>query len=115
MDVPKEVCNNATKSYVEHNGEFRFCWTEEEKGNVLGAFFYGYVVLMIPSGAVAERFGSKLILGVCLLLTTILSIVTPLVAYQGPSLLIALRVVQGLCSSCTYPALPPLIKRWYYA
>ena len=59
----------------------------------------------------AERIGGKVVLGVTILLTTLGSLLTPVVAFQGPALLITLRVLQGLLSGVTYPALPPILKR----
>ena len=101
-----------THSYVDMNGRYQFCWSDSEKQLVLGAFFYGYFVLQIPGGALAEKIGAKAVLGWTVLLTALLSLITPTVAFQGPAFLIALRVVQGLLSGVTYPALPPLIKRY---
>ena len=48
-------------SYVTFKGETRLCWTSYEKGWVLGAFFYGYIIPMIPGGALSERIGSKFV------------------------------------------------------
>ena len=63
----------------------------------------------------AEKLGAKVVLGATVLGTALLSLITPLVAFnegfQSIGLLIALRVVQGLFSGATYPALPPIIKR----
>ena len=98
-------------SYINFHGETRFCWSDNQKQLILGAFFYGYIILQIPGGALSERLGPKLVLGMMLLISTVLAFITPLAAYRGPGLLTALRVLQGLCSGVTYPSLPPLIKR----
>ena len=42
-------------SYVMHEGQVRFCWTPSEKGLILGAFYYGYIVPQIP-GKLAYNF-----------------------------------------------------------
>lgn len=112
------TANATIKGYVYHNGKYLFCWTNQQKQQILGAFFYGYFVLQVPAGALAEKLGAKVVLGATILGTALLSLITPLVAFnegfQSIGLLIALRVVQGLFSGATYPALPPIIKRWCY-
>ena len=39
-------------------------WTETQKGMVLSSFFIGYLLLMLASSALANRFGGKVVLGV---------------------------------------------------
>ena len=63
--------------HVFYKGRTRFCWSDTEKGWILGAFFYGYIIPMIPGGALSERIGSKMVLGISLLLTSILGMLTP--------------------------------------
>jgi len=36
-----------------------FEWTDPVKGLVLGSFFYGYIVLQLPAGFLAARYGGK--------------------------------------------------------
>merc|ERR1711962_561121 len=109
-------CSNVSESsYVLVDDEYKFCWSTDTKQLILGAFFYGYFITQVPGGAMAERIGGKVVLGVTILLTTLGSLLTPVVAFQGPALLITLRVLQGLLSGVTYPALPPILKRWSHA
>jgi len=116
MDVPADVCqNNTNAEHVFYKGRTRFCWSDTEKGWILGAFFYGYIIPMIPGGALSERIGSKMVLGISLLLTSILGMLTPEAARWGAWSLFALRVLQGLVSGVTYPSLPPIVKRWSLA
>ena len=42
----------------------QFAWTETQKGLVLSSFFVGYILMMAASGALAHRFGGKVVLGV---------------------------------------------------
>ena len=106
---------SALYSHVYYNGDTRFCWSDYEKGWVLGAFFYGYIILMIPGGALSERIGSKWVLGISLLLASLLGFFTPQAALYGPWPLFGLRVLQGLVSGVIYPSLPPIVKRWSLA
>ena len=67
---------------------------------------------MIPGGALSERLGSKWVLGVSLLSTSLLVFLTPQASLHGPWTLFGLRVLQGLASGVLYPSFPPIVKRW---
>ena len=98
-------------SVVDSHGYIRFCWRESEKNLLLGSFFYGYVVLQIAGGSLAEKFGTKLVLALSVFLASVLSLLTPVVAKWNLTALIVLRIAQGLFEGVTYPSLPPMIKR----
>ena len=65
-------------------------------GWVLGAFFYGYLITQIPGGWLAERYGGKMVYGLGILMTAVLSLLTPLAASTSVWALVALRVLEGL-------------------
>ena len=56
--------------------------------------------------------GTKLVLGVSLLGTGLLCCLVPTAASLGPWWLAALRFLQGLFESSTFPSLNPLVARW---
>jgi len=60
-------------------------------------FYYGYIITQLPGGYLAERFGSKLILGWMLLSSSILCAVSPLLARFDVRALIASRFLMGIC------------------
>jgi len=62
----------------------------------LAAFFYGYQLTQIPGGWLAQRLGGKWVFGVGIVVTSILTIFTPLAADTSVWLLVALRVLEGL-------------------
>lgn len=62
----------------------------------MGSFFWGYIVTNIIGGRLGEVIGGKLVFGVGVLVTSVLTILTPVVARISTPLLIALRVVEGL-------------------
>ena len=65
-------------------------------GWILSAFFYGYIITQIPGGFLAGIVGGKLVLGVGIVMTAILSLLTPLAARLHVGALIALRVLEGI-------------------
>ena len=41
-----------------------FTWDARAQGSVMSAFFLGYVLLQVPAGWLADRWGGKWVLGV---------------------------------------------------
>ena len=64
-------------------------------GWVLSSFYYGYLITQIPGGYLADIFGGKYIFGIMILLTSLLTILTPLAAELHIIALILLRVLEG--------------------
>lgn len=75
-------------------GEFE--WDERVQGLVLGAFFWGYVVLQLPGGQMADRLGGKWLLGGSILGTALLTLFSPLAARLHYGAFIACRALEGL-------------------
>ena len=65
-------------------------------GWVLGAFFYGYLITQIPGGWLAERYGGKMVFGIGIIGTSVLTLFTPLAAETSVWLLVVLRVTEGV-------------------
>ncbi|XP_033640468.1 sialin-like [Asterias rubens] len=104
------VCPTANMSHTPKNGEFN--WDESTQGQILGSFFYGYVFTQIPGGLLADRYGAKLIFGLGVLCTAVLTLATPFAARAGYQYLIALRVLEGVGEGVTYPAMHSLWGHW---
>ncbi|KAM7292521.1 putative inorganic phosphate cotransporter [Ixodes scapularis] len=89
-----------------------FIWNEYQQGIALGAFFYGYVLTQIPGGRLAERIGAKWLYGVGVLITALLTLLTPVAAMWSFYAFVALRVMMGLGEGVTFPAMHAMIARW---
>lgn len=87
-------------------------WTETDKGGVLSSFFVGYLVLMVVSGALANRYGGKLVLGIAVIWWSLFTILTPPAALVSMSALIAARIALGLGEAAVFPASINMIGRW---
>lgn len=61
---------------------------------------------------IAEKFGGKWIFGGCILITGILTLLTPLAAHADYRLLIALRIVMGMVSGPGFPSAAVLWGKW---
>ena len=73
-----------------------FAWDAKQQGLVLGSFYYGYVVSLLPGTFLAEKFGGKWILAIGILGGSLCSLLSPIIAQQGFEYFVALRILQGL-------------------
>ena len=64
-------------------------------GWVLSSFFYGYIITQIPGGWLADLFGARYVFGIGILMTSVLTLLTPLAAEVHIGALIALRALEG--------------------
>ncbi|MBM4195237.1 MAG: ACS family MFS transporter [Gemmatimonadetes bacterium] len=90
----------------------QFGWTETTKGYVLSAFFVGYVALMAVSGALANRFGGRIVLGVAVLWWSLFTALTPPAATLSLAMLITARIALGLGEAAVFPASINMVGRW---
>lgn len=98
------------KNHTDPNNEFD--WDEQTQGYILSAFYWGYVLTHIPGGLLAQRFGGKQTLGLGILGTSVLTLVTPFAARAGANWMIAVRLLEGLGEGTTFPALNQLLAQW---
>lgn len=61
----------------------------------MGSFFLGYVITNIPGGRIAEKLGGKLVYGLGVLLTALLTVASPFAAYWGLGPFLAIRIAEG--------------------
>ncbi len=90
----------------------QFGWSETTKGWVLSSFFIGYLAFMAASGALANRFGGKIVLGAAVLWWSVFTMLTPPAALISLPVLIAARIALGLGEAAVFPASVNMIGRW---
>lgn len=79
---------------------------------ILGAFFYGYIVTQIPGGLLAEKYGGKWIFGIGTVITAVFTLLTPWAAKTSKTMLIVIRVIEGLGEGIAFPAMQAMIAKW---
>ena len=89
-----------------------FGWSASTQGLVLSSFFAGYLLMQLGGGWLADRLGGKLVLGLGVLIWSVFTIVTPVAALFGLSILILARVGMGLGEAVTFPSIYSLFSRW---
>jgi MFS transporter, ACS family, solute carrier family 17 (sodium-dependent inorganic phosphate cotransporter), other len=82
----------------------RFGWSETQKGAVLAAFYAGYLPLMIASGAIANRYGGRIVLGAAVIWWSAFTALTPMAALMSFPALLAARAALGLGEAAVFPA-----------
>ena len=90
----------------------QFGWTETTKGWVLSSFFVGYLLFMAASGAIANRYGGKFVLGAAVLWWSLFTALTPVAAMVSLPALIAARIALGLGEAAVFPASINMLGRW---
>ncbi|CAK9810498.1 Putative inorganic phosphate cotransporter [Anthophora plagiata] len=95
-----------------HADQTRYPWNEYQVNLVLGSFFWGYVCTELPGGRLAEIIGPKRVFGYSMLVSSVITFLTPLCATYGYIAVAALRTILGLMLGATWPAMQPMTARW---
>ncbi|XP_074652998.1 sialin-like isoform X2 [Tubulanus polymorphus] len=82
------------------------------QGYVLSSFFYGYILTQFAGGYLARRFGAKYLFGGGIAITGLLTLFTPVLAKVNVWVLVASRVLMGICEGVTFPAIHTLWSKW---
>ncbi|XP_049778460.1 sialin-like [Schistocerca cancellata] len=89
-----------------------FAWDKQKQGEILAAYYYGYVIGHFPGGMLADHFGGKIVFAVGIFVSSVLSILTPASAWAGDYVLFANRLIQGTVQGGIVPTIQTLICRW---
>ncbi|XP_043579089.1 putative inorganic phosphate cotransporter isoform X2 [Bombus pyrosoma] len=109
--------NPATTSFPyapahEETNRTRYPWNEYQVNLVLGSFFWGYICTELPGGRLAEVVGPKRVFGYSMMISSAVTLLTPLSATYGYIAVVALRAVLGFMLGATWPAIQPMTARW---
>lgn len=74
----------------------KYDWSPSVQGIVLGGFYYGYILTHIHAGQFSLMFGSKKLILISLLASSLLTLLTPFVASWHVAYIIAIRVFTGM-------------------
>ncbi|MSR53191.1 MAG: MFS transporter [Gemmataceae bacterium] len=77
---------------------------------VLGAFFFTYALFQVPVGLLADRFGPRIVLTICIIAWSICTAATSLAT--GAIGLLMVRLCLGITEAGAYPAAAGLVRRW---
>ncbi|XP_045597331.1 putative inorganic phosphate cotransporter [Procambarus clarkii] len=104
--------NTSTSITKDSVLEGEFAWDETIQGVILGSFFWGYCCTNIMGGRAAEYMGGKLVFGLGIVLSALLTVLTPVSARISTELLIAVRVLGGIVQGVVFPAVNSMLATW---
>ena len=87
-----------------------FGLTPTEMGVLMSAFFWSYVIIMIPAGMLLVKFGAKFIMGISCFLWGLATMATALVNGFGSFLFV--RILLGVAEGPAYPAAAQVVSVW---
>lgn len=87
--------NRTTMNKTSDKSMTQLPWSQTTQGVILGASFYGYILLQIPFGRISELFGGKYIVAIGILVSGVINLLTPLLARSVP-LMITSRIALGI-------------------
>ena len=81
------------------------------KGNAIGIFFWGYLLLQLPGGYFASRWSARKVVSLCLVAWGLAAVGCGLA--RNASQFAFMRFLLGLAESAVYPATLVLLTRWF--
>ncbi|XP_012344677.1 vesicular glutamate transporter 2.2 isoform X2 [Apis florea] len=110
------VAMTAEVRKIDENGieyfEKEFDWDSKTQGLVLSSFFYGYISTQLLGGLLSTRIGGKKVFGFGIAITAFLTIITPPLVKVSVYILLALRIIEGICEGVTYPCIHAIWAQW---
>ncbi|XP_015524838.1 putative inorganic phosphate cotransporter isoform X1 [Neodiprion lecontei] len=96
------------------NGNFdTYNWEPSVQSLILSSFFWGYVLIQVPAGLIAQRFGARKLLAIAVFICGGISLLIPAAARYGGWIFVCFcRVLMGLCQGCVLPSLHTLLSKW---
>ena len=97
-----------------------FGLTQTEMGTIYSAFLFSYAILMIPGGALADRFGPRLVLGITGLAAAGVTALAALAGHPPMSTFLsafvsfhAIRLLVGAFYAPLFPGCSRMIANWF--
>lgn len=103
---------NSSHNTIVDQKEGEFNWDSSQEANLLGSFFYGYIITQLPAGLMAEKLGAKWVFGTSLFIAALISLIGPLVARLDLHLFMFSRFCQGLCEGVAFPCMHVMLAQW---
>ncbi|GFR68864.1 vesicular glutamate transporter 1, partial [Elysia marginata] len=97
---------------IEHQEKGEFSWGESTRSSLLSAYFYGYLLLQVPGGWLAGKYGATRVISLAMSLSAICTLFVPLAARNSLPAFYALRVATGLFAGSVTPSFQALWGRW---
>ncbi|XP_049875794.1 uncharacterized transporter slc-17.2-like [Pectinophora gossypiella] len=93
-------------------GVTTFDWSAQQQAYVLSGYFWGYAITCLVGGTAAELWGPRNVVFVTMLISALLTTLSPQCARLHYLVLVAVRFVIGLAAGFLFPALHALVAHW---
>ena len=91
--------------------------TPQRMGYLLFGFGWAYALAQLPSGGLLDRFGSKRVYGIAIILWSIVAFLTGFAGYVGASaaftVVFVLRICSGLAQAPVFPGNGRIVAAWF--
>lgn len=109
-NVSDEKSNSTEMLYEAEDN--KFYWDKYAQNDILGSFFWGYILTELPGGRLAEVIGARKVFGGGMLVASILTLLVPVACHINVITVAILRGVLGFFLGATWPAIPPMAAKW---
>ncbi|XP_072175682.1 sialin-like [Diadema setosum] len=99
-------------SITETNGDGKFLWDAHTQELILAAFYYGCIFTQIPGGWLADKYGTKWVMGFGFLLSSVCTLLGPVAAMADFRWYFVTRFFSGLGEGVSFPSLQALWSKW---
>ncbi|CAG2223697.1 SLC17A5 [Mytilus edulis] len=106
------TCSGKAAEREIFNQHAEFEWEKQIQSTLLASFFYGYIVTQIPGGYLSDRFGGRRVFGTAMAVACVCTLVMPVCARVSVILVYVLRVLLGLATGVSFPAMQSMWGRW---
>ncbi|XP_072944697.1 sialin-like [Epargyreus clarus] len=93
-------------------GVVTFTWTTQQQAYVLSGYFWGYAITCLVGGTAAELVGPRLLVFSTMMLSALLTLLTPQAARIHYIVLVGVRFIIGLAAGFLFPSLHALVAHW---
>ncbi|CAC5356926.1 SLC17A5 [Mytilus coruscus] len=112
INVTSSTCSGKAAEKEIFNQHAEFEWEKQIQSTLLASFFYGYIVTQIPGGYLSDRFGGRRVFGTAMAIACVCTLLMPVCARVSVILVYVLRVLLGLATGVSFPAMQSMWGRW---
>lgn len=98
-------CDRVNISVAVISMAHEYGWDKSYQGQVLGTFYYGYVMSSLLASWLGLRFGAAKVLMLATFVWSLLTIVTPAASRYSSFVLLSCRVLLGLAEGMAFPCI----------
>ncbi|XP_054263377.1 vesicular glutamate transporter 1-like [Macrosteles quadrilineatus] len=89
-----------------------FASDSKSEGILLSSFFYGYILTQLLGGWLASRYGGARVFGIGILVTALLTLISPPLAKTNVIILLVVRAMEGIFEGVTFPCIHEVWAHW---